>query len=91
MPSNTIEVGPFAGWSYEQLIARRQQLIAQRGNVSALVGSSVNGNSYSFAQVQEQLAFLDRESGDLQAALYALRPDLHPVRPPTHASAVRLV
>jgi hypothetical protein len=90
MPANTIEIGPFAGWSYEQLIARRQQLIEQRGRISSLVGSNTNGQSYTFADQQAQLRFLDEESANIQAALFCLRPDMHPVQPPTNRAAIRL-
>jgi hypothetical protein len=90
--AQTVPTGPYWGFTLTELETEQARLIADRKALSVrLQGSSVNGQSFQFAVIEQQRAELDRRQLDLQAAFYYLDPGRYPLQAPTDSAAVAFI
>lgn len=90
--AQTVPTGPYWGFTLDELETEATKLIAERKAInSRLLGSSVNGQSFQFASLEQQRVELDRRMMDLQAAFYYLDPSRFPSQPPTNAGVVAFI
>lgn len=90
--SQTVPTGPYWGFTLDELETEQAKLIAERKALNnRLLGSSVNGQSFQFAALDQQRNELDRRMLDLQAAFYYLDPGRFPLQAPTNAGVVAFI
>lgn len=82
----TLESGTNGGFNLEDTLTALQ---TQRKALNAsLIGASVNGQSFQFADAAKQKMTLDQMQADLELAFAYLDPGRFPVNPGTNISAV---
>lgn len=79
----TVPAGPYFGFDLDELLVELDNYKTERKalNVS-LQGSSVDGHSFQFADLEKQQAVLAQKQVDLQIALNYLDPGRFPFNPP---------
>lgn len=89
MPNTqTVPTGPYFGFTLAELnLELLRYKAARKTSFTRLVGSSVNGNSYSFGDRTD--GSLDEWQAALQAALNYISPGQY-FSPPTDRSAARI-
>lgn len=73
MSAETVPTGPFYGYTLAQLDAAKASLVARRQQVSSLIGSSINGDSFQREGSITELKTLDQQVADLQDAYYLIQ------------------
>ena len=88
MAARTVQNGPYWGFTKPQLDTERARYVAARQAANSdLVGTSVNGQSYSFGERRD--GSLDQWQQALQAAFYQVDPSSAQTPPPTSRATVR--
>ena len=91
--TQVVPAGPYFGYTLSSgtnngcnLEDALTQLLQDRKNLNAsLLGSSVNGQTFQFASIEQQRAEMDRRQQDLQAAFAYLDPGRFPFAPTDRA------
>lgn len=87
-----VPTGPYFGFTLAQLETELSRLISDRQALSVrLQSSSINAQSFQFADIAAQRAELDRRGADLQAALYYMDPGRFPLQAPTNAAVAAFI
>jgi hypothetical protein len=82
----TLRAGTNNGCNLEDALT---QLLQDRKNLNAsLLGSSVNGQAFQFASIEQQRVELDRRQQDLQAAFAYLDPGRFPAPAPSNRAVI---
>ena len=85
MSNRIIPTGPYFGFTEAELLGELARVKSQRKSLSALLGASVNGQSFNREGGSAQLVTLAQQTDDLQHALHWMRPDLYPIAPSNRA------
>ena len=90
--TQVVPAGAYFGFSLSDLETELDNYIAARKVLtSKLVGASVAGQSFQFAEIEKQRAELDRKQHDIQEAFYFLDPGRFPFPAPTNAAAATFI